>query len=194
MNNLDYPLRSFQKKARDRLGYIQNMSSVDAKTIKHLKIALKEKKFGDPTLDHFIGMIEKQIKDKRTELLKEKYDLILTKDNRQIELDKAYWPRLKNWIDANVKPGMLLKMTGCRDGVGLREVIGIQGDLISCYKLELPRLPWKGDPDRSHQIPRRSQVTDHHWKKVLGPAQLMTPEYSSKQRNRFTYTSLRKTL
>jgi len=174
--------------------YLNNIPSIDSEVIAALNKALDKKKLGDPTLDLLVEVIENRIRDRRVELNQERYDLTLTKNHRQFKLDQVYWPKLKTWIDANVKPGLLLKMTGCRDGVGLREVIGIQGDLISCYKLELPRLPWKGDPDRSHQIPIRSQVTDHHWKKVLGPAQLMTPEYSSKQRNRFTYTSLRKTL
>ncbi len=184
----------FDIRTQSRCYYLDNLPSIDSEALRYLKEALEEKKLGDPALDYLVEAIENQIGDRRIELKKEKYDLILAKDNRQVELDKAYWPKLKSWVDHNVQPGMLLKMTGCRDGVGLREVIGIQGNLISCYKLKFPILPWKGVPTQHYQKPLRTQVTNHHWKKVLGPSRILSLEEVLKEKKQFTYTSLRKTL
>jgi hypothetical protein len=131
----------------------------------------------------FLKSLKDLIKDKG----KEARDRIFARSDeiraRERERTKEFKPRLKGWVLRNIKPGMILKMQGCRDGHGIREVISVNGERsdLKCYKIHLPR---KGPTSRT-------QITNHMMDKVLGIVTISEDE-SLPPSQRYTYRPIKK--
>lgn len=98
-------------------------------------------------------------------------------DNRQHQAQLAAMRREKTI--STVKPGMLVKMTGTRDGHGLRYVTEITSNLVFCQQIRpLPRAKHDIDPSRivkisdgnggAHSWYTTNYGTDHALSKVMG--------------------------
>jgi len=117
------------------------------------------------------------------------------KRDREKKREFEFLPKLEKWIKKNVRLAAHLKLKGCRDGNGWREVMAIDWEKkqITCYKLILAR--W---PDQSFV---RVQLTTHGFDKILGPIELVPVDEVEASRmgyiragKRVKYTSLRKIL
>ena len=112
------------------------------------------------------------------------------KRQKDIERERIVIPKIVNWVEHNVEPGMLLKMKGTRDRIGLREVIEIHPDQkrLVCYKITLPY--WYKTMEEMAQVPIREQITDHGFDKVQGVVEIV-PAGIATPKNRWIVTSVR---
>lgn len=71
----------------------------------------------------------------------------------------------------NLEEGMIIKLSGCRDGLGLREVIELNGDNIVGRKLTLRTIykkPTSNERGRviGFEIEKTSYMTENHIRKI----------------------------
>ncbi len=101
---------------------------------------------------------------------------------RERKREKEFQPKLLEWAKKNLKVGMKLKMKGCRDGNGYREVVELDMNndnphaRITCRKLIF----------RDTKFWKDNHITTHGIDKILGPLKISD--------GRAGHTSLRKIL
>lgn len=96
-----------------------------------------------------------------------------TKLAHRQDLDTARYGRRDRWARNNVKEGMFVKVTGARDGCGIREVISVASDGIACRQWRPASGRWRHRDTRVETFPSGSflpdnQMTTHEFKKVAG--------------------------
>lgn len=134
-------------------------------------------------LKEFDQAVEKALRDKTAEYYAPggEYDFECRAAAEQAKREQAereahnriWFPRLKTWIDANLKKGMRVRMRGCRDGVGLREVFDIHDETIQCIQLN-ERKNWNtgnikttvGGMTTHHFSKIRMVLIDNQWVKI----------------------------
>jgi hypothetical protein len=146
----------------------------------------------DPEAGTFMGTLDWFRKEIGRERREKKWAEDERKRKTEKEREAEFQPKLMAWLKKNAKPGLYLKMKGCRDGSGYREIMEIdwEKERMTCYKLVLGRWP--------SQKFIRVQLTDHAFDKVLGTLRLATVEEVEASKRgysvRVRYTSLRKVL
>lgn len=70
-----------------------------------------------------------------------------------------------------LKPGMIVKFSGCRDGVGLREIVEIKGESIVGRRLDLkavrePREGFKFKVVVGYELEKTSYMSENSIKKI----------------------------
>lgn len=104
------------------------------------------------------------------------------KRKREQSREEEFQPKLLKWARQNLTVGMKLKMKGCRDGNGYREVIELDMNndnphaRITCRKLVF----------RNTKFWKDNHITTHGIDKILGPLKISD--------GCATHTSLRKIL
>ena len=80
--------------------------------------------------------------------------------------EAAHLNRVAKALKALLKPGMMLKMKGCKDGLGLREFIRWEDDNLVCWQLSRRR-EWNPNTKLfTYKEERTNQVTTHMADKV----------------------------
>jgi hypothetical protein len=166
----------------------KSLTDFQIRTLADIGFILRE----DPEIGSFIGTIDWLKRELSRERRAKKEKIEKNRRAREQEREEEFQPKLMKWILDNVRPGDYLKMKGCRDGSGYREVMEIDWDKkrMTCYKLVLDRWP--------NQRFIRVQLTEHGFDKILGTLRLVATEEveASKTgyKGRVRYTSLRKIL
>lgn len=86
---------------------------------------------------------------------------------------KKFVDNLIATLKPQLKPGMLLKMRGCKDGTGLREFIRWDGENLVCWQIK--QIPHRGPNGMEIRLENANIVTTHMADKVAGV-------YSSKRK------------
>lgn len=101
--------------------------------------------------------------------LKELADLAKWQEQRRLKLieEENNANRLVASLKAFLKPGMKLKMRGCKDGTGIREFIKWDGNSLVCWQIIRRRSFVAGNP-RAPRVEEfnTNQVTTHMANKV----------------------------
>jgi len=100
---------------------------------------------------------------------------------RSRERQRIQWePLMVAWCKENLSVGDVVKMKGCRDGHGLREIIQIDMNAeysnLKCHQLKAGRAGWqlrqKGRKAKFNATP--VGITDHMWNKVTHLVEIHT--------------------
>jgi hypothetical protein len=76
--------------------------------------------------------------------------------------------KVEKWAEANLKPGMRVKMAGCRDGNGIRDVLRIfPGGTVECRQVLLRR-SWNRDAKAFDVSESLGGITTHSPSKIRG--------------------------
>ena len=92
-------------------------------------------------------------------------------DRRRAE-EQAKSITRKKWAKENVKPGMLIKVQGTKDGKGLREVMSVTETRVICRQWSVHGFQGNGNDElqwdeKIWAVPC-NRITEHEWNKVLG--------------------------
>jgi hypothetical protein len=72
----------------------------------------------------------------------------------------------------SLEPGMIVKFGGCRDGIGLREIIELNGDNVVGRKLTLRSIHKKLNPEDRYgrvvgfEVEKTSYMSENHISKI----------------------------
>ena len=173
--------------------------------IDHVENSLRYGPFVDQDSSHYGSKFIDTLKETIHEVQRERYQRVIeAEDAARLKRRQAadeYRPKLIEWAKENLKPGMHVKMRGCRDGHGLREVIELKTDsrgygrmpTIVCWQLDFKfwqrRTSVLNLPD---QTPIRVSRTEHLMDKIIGIAEITSPEEMAHGGKRFTYKSVKK--
>jgi hypothetical protein len=93
---------------------------------------------------------------------------------RRQATDTARHAKREQWARVNIKKGMFIKVTGARDGHGIREVISVTTDGVVCRQWLPSRSPhnemftFVSRPGYVANFAPANQMTDHMFDKVAG--------------------------
>ena len=89
---------------------------------------------------------------------------------RRQDRDTAFAKRRNKWAREHVKAGMFIKVTGARDGYGVREVISVEMDGVACRQWLPNGRPRHSNRDGFSKTLWRAenQMTTHMFDKVTG--------------------------
>ena len=112
------------------------------------------------------------IKDKQDTLRFKQRQQARAKQERRKQQEQAWEPLMVNWCKDNLSVGDIVKMRGCRDGHGLREILELDYNAkygaIHCNQLRVNR--WRRGASyvdlKDDGRPYTIGVTDHMWNKV----------------------------
>jgi hypothetical protein len=182
----------------------QELTAHQKALIEHVENSLRHGPFVDRDFSHYGSRFIDTLKETIHEVQRERYQRVIEVEDaarikRRQKADE-YRPKLTEWAIENLKPGMHVKMRGCRDGHGLREIIELKTETrgygrmptIVCWQLDFKFwVPRKNElPD---QKPIRMNRTEHLMDKILGIAKITAAEDVAYQgEKRFTYEPIKK--
>ena len=94
--------------------------------------------------------------------LAESFAKYQAEQDRKNAEERAWVVKLKAFI----KPGMKLKMMGCKDGLGLREFIKWENDQLVCWQIKRVRRGWQSAGTSVVEEINTNFVTTHMANKV----------------------------
>lgn len=171
--------------------------------IDHVRNSLRYGPFVDKDFSHYGSKFIDTLKEVIHEVQRERWQKVREiEDAARIKRRKVadeYRPKLIAWAKENLKPGMYVKMRGCRDGHGLREVIELKTNTrgygrmptIVCWQLDFKFwVPFKTKlPDQTPILVCR---TEHLMDKVIGIVDITPAKDVAQGEKRFTYKSVKK--
>jgi len=116
---------------------------------------------------HAAIQIELNNRDPRIIAQRKQMAAIQAEDEKENQLHEEKMERIVRYLKAVVKPGMRLKMKGCKDGKGLREFIKWgENDNLVCWQIFVSRR-WSPSSNKfSHSETNTNAVTTHMADKV----------------------------
>ena len=173
--------------------------------IDHVENSLRYGPFMDQDFSHYGSLFIDTLKSTIHEVQRERYQRVIEAEDvarlKRRQVADEYRPKLIAWATENLKPCMHVKMRGCRDGHGLREIIELKTDsrgygrmpTIVCWQLEFKF--WQRRTSALHppdQTPIRVCRTEHLMDKIIGIAEITPAEDVAHGGKRFTYRSVKK--
>jgi hypothetical protein len=181
----------------------QELTAAQKALIDHVENSLRYGPFLDQDFSHYGSRFIDTLKETIHEVQRERYQRVIEMEDaarlKRRQAADEYRPKLIAWATKNLKPGMHVKMRGCRDGHGLREIIELKTDTrgygrmptIVCWQLDFKFWPRSGRilPD---QEPIRVSRNEHLMDKVIGIAEITPAKEVCQGEKRFTYRSIKK--
>jgi hypothetical protein len=98
---------------------------------------------------------------------------------KRAETHQSLEERWTKWARSNLKVGMIVKVSGTRDGKGYRRVTKIHDHgrfgLFEAEQLELKKIPARIGGTATYEFAATGYKTDHGFGKVRGEIELMDP-------------------